>query len=1151
MKQYLIIYIILQSIFSAYSQGEVNLGKDSNASKSGGIITACHKISLQPGFSFKAETSKSLNLKLTPSTCDPFDGKDMDEVKAKGQNYIRTKIYLRDDQTRYLDEIQYFDGLGRPIQTIQRGFTPSAKDMVTYQEYDEIGRTSRIWLPGAMSEIENNGQFVSYSSVIEKSKITNKDDHPYSLSVYEESPLNRIQKQFGPGGLWSESPVETVDLTNSQTGVLACFMYIITGTRQAPTLGGSKNYDSGKLYVTKNIDESKNVSYEFRDRQGKIILTRQISDNKNHDTYYVYDDYGNLCFVLPPMVEGQKDAATLSSLAFQYRYDDRNLCIWKKLPGCEPIYYVYDKADRVILSQDGEQRENNKNDWSFIKYDNFGRVILTGIAQLEKKLPHSSLLATYKNVFVKENIQSGSFYGYTWNTLGEVPYSAVLTANYYDDIDTMLNISSDLKTKLSYIPKSTYGTKHTSSKGLLVGTRVKYTDGNGNIGGEIATAMYYDIKGQLIQTQSTNHLGGTESEYVSYNFTGQPIHKQHVHKYPGKVDQTEIYTYEYDHAGRLLATTHKLNTGAAVILAQNTYDDLGRLKSTTANNQSALTTNYSYNVRSWTKSISNPLFSQTLSYNLNGNIKTQEWVQNNKKLTYQFTYDGLSQLTKAQYTGDGNFSTSYTYDKHGNITKLTRDGLTAASKYGTIDSLSFDYKGTGNQVKYITDLGPNVDMPTSSDFKQNKNTTKPYTYNTNGAMDSDPNKGLSIQYNSLNLPQEMAVNNVSARGKNFYTYTATGAKLQVKHWSDPTLQTVPVLGTANEADYRNKNTTDYIGNKIYENGVLNKTLIDNGYIERNNYYFYIKDHLGNNRIVASATGSVIQRNNYYPFGMSFGEESGEEQGKQNFKYNGKELDKQHGLNQYDYDARFMDPSMIRFTTVDPKAEKYYNLSPYAYVGNNPLRFIDPTGMVWDDPNVAYKLKKNIDKKIETLNNNIEKNELSLAKGGHSEKKTKNLEKQIAEAKSRISNLNISKNDIDKLGADKNNTYAINNTSGGKHFVRQGSDGKVYIESSSDALSIHEISHVRQSLEAGGLKFTHEGLLLNSGSGLKGKSNIEVESYQLQYSVDQTFPGKNHNGIQGIDIHSVGNIKDDNQNYVYPIIKEYSEAVKRALKINNK
>ena len=77
--------------------------------------------------------------------------------------------------------------------------------------------------------------------------------------------------------------------------------------------------------------------------------------------------------------------------------------------------------------------------------------------------------------------------------------------------------------------------------------------------------------------------------------------------------------------------------------------------------------------------------------------------------------------------------------------------------------------------------------------------------------------------------------------------------------------------------------------------------------------------------------------------MSFGEESGEEQGKQNFKYNGKELDKEHGLNQYDYAARFMDPSMIRFTTVDPLAEKYFSWSPYVYVGKNLMRLVNPGG----------------------------------------------------------------------------------------------------------------------------------------------------------------------------------------------------------------
>ena len=93
---------------------------------------------------------------------------------------------------------------------------------------------------------------------------------------------------------------------------------------------------------------------------------------------------------------------------------------------------------------------------------------------------------------------------------------------------------------------------------------------------------------------------------------------------------------------------------------------------------------------------------------------------------------------------------------------------------------------------------------------------------------------------------------------------------------------------------------------------------------------------------------VIQQNNYYPLGLSFGEESDLEQGLQNFKYNGKELDKERGLNQYDYAARYMDPATVRFTTVDPHSENYYSWSPYVYVGNNPMRFVDPNGKDgWD------------------------------------------------------------------------------------------------------------------------------------------------------------------------------------------------------------
>ena len=93
---------------------------------------------------------------------------------------------------------------------------------------------------------------------------------------------------------------------------------------------------------------------------------------------------------------------------------------------------------------------------------------------------------------------------------------------------------------------------------------------------------------------------------------------------------------------------------------------------------------------------------------------------------------------------------------------------------------------------------------------------------------------------------------------------------------------------------------------------------------------------------------VIQSYQFYPFGMAFAEGTTTEQGKQEFKYNGKELDRTHELNQYDYSARYYDPGYNRFTTQDPLSEKYYSISPYVYVANNPMKFVDPDGRSYTD-----------------------------------------------------------------------------------------------------------------------------------------------------------------------------------------------------------
>ena len=139
--------------------------------------------------------------------------------------------------------------------------------------------------------------------------------------------------------------------------------------------------------------------------------------------------------------------------------------------------------------------------------------------------------------------------------------------------------------------------------------------------------------------------------------------------------------------------------------------------------------------------------------------------------------------------------------------------------------------------------------------------------------------------------------------------------------------------------------TDYCGNMIYENGQLSKILTDVGYITLANstptYHYYLQDHLGNNRVVIDEHGQVEQVNHYYAFGGLMGESTGG--GAQPYKYNGKELDRMHGLDWYDYGARHYDAVLGRWMCVDPLAEKYDNVGSYIYCKNNPIAFMDMNG----------------------------------------------------------------------------------------------------------------------------------------------------------------------------------------------------------------
>ena len=247
-----------------------------------------------------------------------------------------------------------------------------------------------------------------------------------------------------------------------------------------------------------------------------------------------------------------------------------------------------------------------------------------------------------------------------------------------------------------------------------------------------------------------------------------------------------------------------------------------------------------------------------------------------------------------------------------------------------MDNLTLSYKG--NQLIKADDSAPDPTL-FSRNFRDVKGSSIEYTYDANGNLTKDLNKGITkIQYNLLNLPKKVNLKKVSFNPaghlENEYTYAVDGSKLRVNHKKSS-----------------GGKVTDYVGNMIYEGGSLKRILVDGGFYEEGKYYFYLKDHLGNNRVVADASGNAIQVKHYYPFGMSFTEgfEQDIKPAKQLYKYNGKELDGENSLNWYDYETRQLTLDVPRFTTVNPLAEKHYSISPYVYCANNPVNAIDPDG----------------------------------------------------------------------------------------------------------------------------------------------------------------------------------------------------------------
>ncbi|RNL88492.1 hypothetical protein ED312_08570 [Sinomicrobium pectinilyticum] len=911
---------------------------------------------------------------------------DYKAITLSNENYIYTRTYQKEmtasggieKNADVLESVVYYDGLGRPKQEVSVRQSPGMHDVVRHIGYNAVGRQDKEYLPfvpdpaqggyGTFRTGDMAGGTAAYYLDRYGSDFTGMNAsqaNAYSQKQFEASPLNRVEKQAAPGKDWKLGNGHEIEFgysTNTATEVRLFQVSFLNGNPEAPQLEAvaNKHYGAGQLYKTITRDENHSgttkdhTTEEFKDKQGRVVLKRTYNNGSQHNTFYVYDDYGNLTYVIPPKVNISEGISTaeLNELCYQYKYDGRNRLIEKKLPGKWWESIVYNTLDQPVMTQDSLLKAQKK--WLFTKYDAFGRVIYTG--QTSHSQSRGELQAIFNRAAKKyeTRIQSpasptaiqGMNVYYT-NVSPPTGIYQVFTINYYDDY--MFDLAG------LTVPTAVLGQAvNMRTKTLATGSKTRVLGTNH----WITTIHAYNSRGMLIYTATKNpYLNTTDIVENRLDFVGKVLESKTTHTKGSNAAIVTVDKLTYDHAGRLLTHTQKIGNQAEELIAENVYDDLGQLKVKKVGNTPSKPlqeVNYAYNVRGWLTGINdvdNPggkLFNFQVNYNrsrsgtvlplFNGNIAETYWktANDNTMRRYAYTYDALNRITSGKFNGSGQ-TDRYTvkdigYDKNGNITKLTRNGHLVANPvqsnaghFGEMDKLTYAYHNGGNFLVKVTEAHT---ANKTYGFKDGSNTDNDYARDVNGNMTRDKNKGITgITYNHLNLPTQVSFGS----NKIVYIYDALGTKLKKE-----VTQGSSVTGT------------EYAGKYIYENSQLKQVSHPEGYFEPKagggyQYVYRYTDIWGNTRITyaddngdgVASTSEIRREQNYYPGGLEHRGYNGAMSGvKNNLKtYQGQEFTEDLGLNTHEWKFRVSDPATLRFWQIDPLAEDYYYNSTYAFQEN--------------------------------------------------------------------------------------------------------------------------------------------------------------------------------------------------------------------------
>ncbi len=809
---------------------------------------------------------------------------------ANPYNFVKTKTTYTatsGSSLNIVEDFQYFDGLGRPIQNVQVKASPAQKDIINTMVYDNRGRVTKEYVPFEANQ--TSGAYVA----------TIPTGTTFTAIGYEGNGVSRTISVTPPG--WYATTTAYYGNASTTDAVIKDL--------SSPSVF----YADNTLFEQAVTDPNGNRHLQFTDFQGKLILSRRLSADgmQKADTYYQYDNKNRLTKVIPP-------GATLSETnsLFSYLYDGADNMLSQKVPGKDAEEMRYDGRDMMTFYQDAVMLGQSK--WMMYKYNVYGQQTSSGF-------------------------WNGTTPPATNN--GTTPYSELLTENIYDDL-TAIYKGRVKQTKVKILNGN--ATPNFLDNTFVYDThgRISTITGNNHInltaGSEIITFNSYDYAGNIIQKTRAHKKDASTTLTIRDRYTFD--HRGRQLNYYHKINTgTEVLISNHVYNTRDFLTQKNLGGTTPGNYLQNidyAYDAHGLL---TSINGAQTATDLFYMSFQYAQ----PNSSVGSTIQKNNNISTLFWkVGTGNSQVYGFQYDFLDRMTKATYgeISGGTYinlnrynEENIQYDARGNFTNLRRRGKLANSTFGVIDELSYTYESTNkNRVGGITEAA-SADL--TKGFKTAVNTAT-YTYDSNGNLKRDNHKNMGLTYFFHNLPKKVTFDNGNTID---WVYDAYGSKL-TKKTNAATNNTTHYVGGI---EYAGTATSFSIQSIYHAEGrctIPVSTWRYEYYIRDHlgNTRITFADLNANNAI---ATSEILQQNHYYPFGANI-EGLSSTSTPDKYQYNGKEWNADFGLEWNDYGARWYDPWVSRWWNVDPMGEdpSQIGCSPYHYAYNNPMNFFDPDGL---------------------------------------------------------------------------------------------------------------------------------------------------------------------------------------------------------------